>query len=107
MKKMIIELVTEQHFIEGNCFHAFLHFGEGKHRVTIPLATAVPNDDYFKLTETLGGLKWRLESLGNTVDTRVKEIPDPNFDNGDEAAECYEMEQEYKRMKGADDECSD
>lgn len=87
MADFTIEVVKEQHFIEGDRFHAFLHQGEGEHRRTVVLAVNVKPDEYFNLTENLGGIKTRLELLGNTVKTKFKEDPDPNFATREEADE--------------------
>lgn len=85
--KKVIEVVKEQHFIEGDRFFAFLHQGEGEHRVTMILARDVKPEDYFSMTESLGGLKIRLEMLGNQVETKITEHSDPNFETAEDAAE--------------------
>lgn len=92
MAKMTIKIVHEQHFIDGDRFHAYLEQPET--RQSIIVACAVKPDDYLNLCEKLGGLKWRLTDLGNDVSVVNKFEPDPNF-------ETYEDAMEYMENKGA------
>lgn len=85
-----IEVVKEQHFIEGDRYHAFLHQGEGEQRITMILAREIQPDGYFNMTESLAGLKIRLELLGNKVKTKITEWPDPNFETREDAAKYME-----------------
>lgn len=95
-RQVIIEVLHEQFYSRDDCYHAFLHQGDAGHRRTIAIANDVRPDGYFAMTTCLAVLKTQLEMLGNEVKVVIKEMPDPNFDNGDEAAEAYEQEQDYK-----------
>ena len=80
---MIIKIVHEQHFIEGDRYNAFLcQNGE-----CICLAAGVKSDGYLDMCEKLDGLKIRLEQLGSIVETVIRLEPDPNFETAADAEE--------------------
>lgn len=85
--KYTIKIVTEQHYIEGNKLHVFLINGEGAHTNTMPLAINQHPDHILQIAETLDGLKFRLEQLGNDVKIKNVVEPDPNFKSEEEAEE--------------------
>lgn len=88
MAKFKIKIVEEQHFIEGNRYHAFLmqEQGENNYEQMIIACNVKPNG-YLDMCEKLGGLKFRLESLGNEVETFLRFDKDPNFETEEEANE--------------------
>lgn len=91
MANFKIKIVEEQHFIEGNRYHAFLLQPQGEHDyVQMILACNVKPDGYLDMCEKLGGLKFRLEQLGNEVDTILRFDPDPNFETQADADEYLE-----------------
>lgn len=94
MAKFKIKIVEEQHFIEGNRYHAFLiqEKCENDYAQMI-LACDIKPDGYLDMCEKLGGLKFRLESLGNEVETVLRFDPDPNFETQADA-------DEYLKNKG-------
>ena len=94
MAKFKIKIVEEQHFIEGNRYHAFLMQEQGNDYAQMILACDIKPDGYLDMCEKLGGLKYRLESLGNEVKTFLRFEPDPNF-------ETEEQANEYLMNKGA------
>ena len=81
---MKIKIIHEQHFIEGDRFKAFLISGNDQF---ICLCADVKPDAYLDLCEKLDGLKFRLEQLGNNVETVIKIEPDPNFETATDAEE--------------------
>ena len=88
MAKFKIKIVEEQHFIEGNRYHAFLLQPKGENDYAqMILACNVKPDGYLDMCEKLGGLKFRLESLGNEVETFLRFDKDPNFETEEEANE--------------------
>lgn len=84
---MIIKIVHEQHFIEGDCYKAFLISGNNQ---VICLTANVKPADYLEMCEKLDGLKIRLEQLGNNVETVIKFESDPNFETEADAEEYLE-----------------
>ncbi len=82
---MIIKIVQEQHFIEGDRYKAFLY---QNNECLCCLVSGVKAKDYLDMCEKLDGLKIRLEQLGNSVDIITKFEPDPNFATEAEANEC-------------------
>lgn len=84
---MIIKIVHEQHFIEGNRYKAFLY---QNNECLCCLITGVKPNDYLDMCEKLDGLKLRLEQLGNTVETLTVFEPDPNFETEADAQEYLE-----------------
>lgn len=94
MAKFKIKIIEEQHFIEGNRYHAYLMQEQGNQWEQMIIACNVKPDGYLDMCEKLGGLKYRLESLGNEVETFLKFDPDPNFETQADA-------EEYLMNKGA------
>lgn len=91
MANFKIKIVEEQHFIEGNRYHAFLLQPQGEHDYAqMILACNVKPDGYLDMCEKLGGLKFRLEQLGNEVETFLRFDPDPNFETQADADEYLE-----------------
>lgn len=83
--KMTIKILHEQHYIEGDEYSAFLILDAGEHTIEMPLAVHKKQNEFFDFVDSLSGIQWRLEQLGNTVRTVNKFVPDPNFDSLDEA----------------------
>ncbi len=90
MANFKIKIVEEQHFIEGNTYHAFLMQKQGNDYVQMIIACDIKQDGYLDMCEKLGGLKFRLESLGNKVETILRFNPDPNFETKEAADEYLE-----------------
>lgn len=86
--KYTIKIVTEQHYIEGNKLHVFLINGEGANANTMPLVINENPNKIVEIAESLDGLKFRLEKLGNDVEIKNVINPDPNFES-EEAAQEY------------------
>ena len=82
--KYTIKIVTEQHYIEGNKLHVFLINDIN----TMPLVINENPNKIVEIAESLDGLKFRLEKLGNEVEIKNVINPDPNFKSA-EAAEEY------------------
>lgn len=82
--KYTIKIKTEQHYIEGNELHVFLINGTN----VMPLVIGENPNNIVKIAESLDGLKFRLEQLGNEVEIKNVINPDPNFESA-EAAEEY------------------
>lgn len=82
---MIIKILHEQHHIDGDEYSAFLVLDAGEHTIEMPLAVHKKQDEFFDLVDSLSGIQWRLEQLGNTVRTVNEVWSDPNFDSQDEA----------------------
>lgn len=82
---MIIKIVHEQHFIEGDTYKVFLYLDD-KSCICCLTANVKPKD-YLDMCEKLDGLKIRLEQLGNNVETITKFEADPNFETAAEAEE--------------------
>ena len=80
---MIIKIVQEQHFIEGDRYFAYIE----TNIELILIASNVKSDGYLDMCEKLDGLKFRLEQLGNTVEIKTEFRADPNFDTAAEAEE--------------------
>lgn len=90
MAAIVLRIVHEQHFIEGDSFLAFfVHPATGG----CTLIGTANNETYLDMCERLEGLKWRLEQLGNEVVVYNKFDPDPNFETKADA-------EEYMRNKG-------
>lgn len=85
--KYTIKIVTEQHYIEGNKLHVFLINGEGVHANTMPLVINENPNNIVKIADSLDGLKFRLEQLGNDVEIKNVVDPDPNFESAEAAQE--------------------
>lgn len=85
--KYTIKIVTEQHYIEGNKLHVFLINGEGVHANTMPLVINENPNNIVKIADSLDGLKFRLEQLGNDVEIKNVVNPDPNFESAEAAQE--------------------
>ena len=85
--KYTIKIVTEQHYIEGNKLHVFLINGEGANSNTMPLVINENPNKIVEIAESLDGLKFRLEKLGNDVEIKNVINPDPNFASEAEADE--------------------
>ena len=85
--KYIIKIKTEQHYIEGNKLHVFLINGEGANANIMPLVINENPNNIVKIAESLDGLKFRLEQLGNEVEIKNIVEPDPNFESEAEAEE--------------------
>lgn len=88
MANIRIRVVQEQHFIEGDRFFAYIETPETK-SMQIVACNVLP-DDVLSMCEKLDGLKFRLEQLGNKVETKMIFRPDPNFETR-EQAEYYLM----------------
>lgn len=90
MAKFKIKIVEEQHFIEGNRYFAYLMqpMSDGYNQMII--ACNVKSSDYLDMCEKLDGLKFRLESLGNEVETLLRFDPDPNFETEEDANKYLE-----------------
>lgn len=86
--KYTIKIVTEQHYIEGNKLHVFLINGEGANANTMPLVINENPNKIVEIAESLDGLKFLLEKLGNDVEIKNVINPDPNFES-EEAAQEY------------------
>ena len=82
---LIIEIVTEEHFVEGNEKIVFLKSGDPQHEITIPLSYGVKSDELLELMDCIDGLKFRLEQMGKRVKIVEKINHDPNFENQAEA----------------------
>lgn len=85
--KYTIKIVTEQHYIEGNKLHVFLINGEGANANTMPLVINENPNNIVEIAESLDGLKFRLEKLGNNVEIKNVVNPDPNFESAEAAQE--------------------
>lgn len=83
--KMTIKILHEQHYIGGDEYSAFLILDAGEHTIEMPLAVHKKQDEFFDLVDSLSGIQWRLEQLGNTVRTVNEVWSDPNFNSLDEA----------------------
>lgn len=81
--KYTIKIKTEQHYIEGNELHVFLINGTN----VMPLVIGENPNNIVKIAESLDGLKFRLEQLGNDVEIKNVIEPDPNFESAAEAEE--------------------
>lgn len=84
MAKIKIKIVQEQHFIEGDRYHAFLA-QEGGSQIIIALN--VKPDNYLQMCEKLDGLRFRLTELGNEITTETVLERDPNFETQEQADE--------------------
>lgn len=84
MAKIKIKIVQEQHFIEGDRYHAFL-VQEGGAQIIV--ACNVKPDNYLQMCEKLDGLRFRLTELGNEVSTETVLERDPNFETQEQAGE--------------------
>lgn len=84
MACIVLKIVHQQHFIEGDEYLAFLlHPATG---ATVLIAAA--NDEkYLDMCENLHGLKARLEMMGNSVVISNKFESDPNFETNADAEE--------------------
>ena len=83
--KMTIKILQEQNYIGGDEYFAFLVLHAGEHDIEMPLAICKEQKEFFDFVDSLSGIKWRLEQLGNTVRTVNEFVPDPNFDSFEEA----------------------
>lgn len=81
--KYTIKIKTEQHYIEGNELHVFLINGIN----VMPLVIGENPNNIVKIAESLDGLKFRLEQLGNEVEIKNVIEPDPNFESAEAAQE--------------------
>lgn len=90
MAKIKIKIVQEQHFIEGDRYHAYL---EQNGEVLIVACNVKPSE-YLQMCEKLDGLRFRLNDLGNDVIIKTEFNRDPNF-------ETEEQANEYLMNKGA------
>lgn len=81
--KYTIKIKTEQHYIEGNKLHVFLINGTN----VMPLVIGENPNNIVKIAESLDGLKFRLEQLGNEVEIKNVIEPDPNFESEADAEE--------------------
>ncbi len=81
--KYTIKIKTEQHYIEGNKLHVFLINGTN----VMPLVINENPNNIVKIAESLDGLKFRLEQLGNEVEIKNVVEPDPNFESAEAAQE--------------------
>lgn len=81
--KYTIKIVTEQHYIEGNKLHVFLINGTN----VMPLVINENPNNIVEIAESLDGLKFRLEKLGNEVEIKNVIEPDPNFESAADAEE--------------------
>ena len=88
--KYTIKIVTEQHYIEGNKLHVFLINGEGAHAITMPLVINENPNNIVEIADSIDGLKFRLEKLGNDVEIKNVVDPDPNFESEQAAQEYLE-----------------
>ena len=88
---MIIKIVQEQHYIEGDRYKAFLY---QNNECLCCLTTGIKPEGYLDMCEKLYGLKIRLEQLGNVVEVITKLESDPNFETQADA-------EEYLNNKGA------
>lgn len=88
--KYTIKIVTEQHYIEGNKLHVFLINGEGAHANTMPLVINENPDKIVEIADSIDGLRFRLEKLGNDVEIKNVVEPDPNFESEQAAQEYLE-----------------
>lgn len=85
--KYTIKIKTEQHYIEGNKLHVFLINGEGANANIMPLVINENPNNIVEIAESLNGLKFRLEQLGNEVEIKNVIEPDPNFESEADAEE--------------------
>ena len=85
--KYTIRIITEQHYIEGNKLHVFLVNGEGANANMMPLVINENPNKIVEIAESLDGLKFRLEKLGNEVEIKNVIHSDPNFESEAEAEE--------------------
>ena len=87
MATIVLKIVHQQHFIEGDEYLAYLlHPATG---ATVLIGCA--NDEkYLDMCENLHGLKARLEMMGNVVIISNKFEPDPNFETSADAEEYLE-----------------
>ena len=90
MAKIKIKIVQEQHFIEGDRYHAYLE----QNGDSMIVACNVKPSEYLQLCEKLDGLRFRLHDLGNDVYVETVFEHDPNF-------ETEEQANEYLMNKGA------
>ena len=93
MANFKIQIVEEQHFIEGNRYFAFLKQQQGENTwETMIIACNIKPNDYLDMCEKLSGLKFRLEQLGNNVEIVLEFEPDPNFATYEDAMKYLENE---------------
>lgn len=85
--KYTIKIVTEQHYIEGNKLHVFMINGEGANANTMPLVINENPNNIVEIADSIDGLKFRLEQLGNDVEIKNVVDPDPNFESAEAAQE--------------------
>ena len=84
MAAIVLKIVCEQHYIEGDEYFAyFIHPATG---ATVLIATA-KDENYLDMCENLHGLKARLEMMGNVVVISNKFEADPNFEASADAEE--------------------
>ena len=86
MSTVMIRIIQQQHYIEGDTFMAFLE----QENDSVMIAYGVKQQGYLQLCEKLDGLRWRLEDLGNKVIVKNEFEPDPNFDSHEEAMQCLD-----------------
>lgn len=84
MAAIVLKIVHQQHFIEGDEYLAFFIQPATDAMVLIGCAK---DENYLDMCENLHGLKARLEMMGNAVVISNKFEPDPNFETSADAEE--------------------
>lgn len=87
MSAIVLKIVRQQHFIEGDEYLAFFVHPATGAQVLIGCAK---DENYLDMCDNLNGLKFRLEQLGNVVVISNKFEPDPNFETAADAEEFME-----------------
>lgn len=86
---MIIKIVREKHYIDGDRYFAYLETS-GQ---LICIASNVKPADFLQMCEKLDGVRFRLSELGNYVEATTEVRDDPNFESREQA-------EEYLKNKG-------
>lgn len=87
---MIIRIVREKHYIEGDRYFAYLETSGQM----ICIASNVKPANFLQMCEKLDGVRFRLSELGNYVEATTEVREDPNFETQADA-------EEYLNNKGA------
>ena len=89
---MIIRIVREEHYIEGDRYFAYLQADNSDELICI--ARNVKPEGFLQMCEKLDGIRFRLSELDNYVSAITEVRPDPNFETAEDA-------EEYLENKGA------
>ena len=89
---MIIKIVREKHYIEGDRYFAYLQASNSDELICI--ARNIKPEGFLQMCEKLDGLRFRLSELDNYVEAITEVREDPNFETQADA-------EEYLNNKGA------